>query len=114
MKGRIIVSKFWTELLSGRRAAAITIFPFILLRNKSLRADRQLLNHERIHLAQALELLIIPFYLVYLLEFSLRYFYYRDFKKAYLSISFEKEAYKYEGELNYLAARPCWAFVKFI
>ncbi len=114
MKGKIIVSRFWTDLLSGKRASAITIFPFILLVNKSLRQDQFLINHERIHIAQAVELLIVPFYMLYLGEFFIRYLYFRDFKKAYMHISFEREAYAHQGELNYLRNRPFWAFARYL
>lgn len=114
MKGRVIVSRFWTNLLSGKRAAAITLFPFILLLNKAQKQDTVLINHERIHLAQALELLVLPFYILYLSEFLLRYLYFRDFKKAYLNISFEREAYQHEADLQYLKYRGFWAFLNYI
>lgn len=113
MKGKIIVSKFWTNFLSGRRAAAITIFPFILIIDKSFRYDRVLVNHERIHLSQALELLIVPFYVWYFTEFLLHYIRIRDFKQAYLRISFEREAYRNESNLQYLKTRKFWAFTAY-
>ena len=84
---------------------AIALWPFIFVKHSDLKLDPILLNHERIHLKQQLECLIIPFYLIYLVE----YVYYR-FKryghhKAYRSISFEQEAYKNESNLNYLVKR---------
>ena len=114
MKGKIIVSRFWTSLLSRKQALAITLFPFILLLDKSLKDDRELLNHERIHLAQALELLVIPFYLWYFIEFFIHYILVRDTKKAYFRISFEREAYAQERNLDYLQQRPHWAFWRYL
>lgn len=114
MKGILIVSRFWTKIFSAGKAAAVTIFPFILLADARLAEDKVLLNHERIHLRQALELLVIPFYLLYGLEFCWHYFQHRDFRKAYLSISFEREAYANEKNLAYLPKRKCWSFVRYI
>lgn len=114
MKGRVIVSKFWTKFFSMGKAQAITIFPFIFLKHSSDRDNRILINHERIHVLQALELLIIPFYFLYLLEFSLRLLQYRNFTRAYLNISFEREAYDNEHNLNYLKSRKLFSFWKYV
>ncbi|WP_313191305.1 hypothetical protein [Sphingobacterium sp.] len=114
MKGKVIVSKFWTKFFSMGKAQAITIFPFIFLKHSSDRDNRILINHERIHVLQALELLIIPFYLLYLLEFSLRMLQYRNFTRAYLNISFEREAYDNEHNLNYLKSRKLFSFWKYV
>ncbi|MBV2227748.1 MAG: hypothetical protein KUL85_12885 [Sphingobacterium mizutaii] len=96
------------------KAQAITIFPFIFLKHSSDRDNRILINHERIHVLQALELLIFPFYLLYLLEFSLRMLQYRNFTRAYLNISFEREAYENEHNLNYLKSRKLFSFWKYV
>ncbi len=114
MKGKVIVSKFWTKFFSMGKAQAITIFPFIFLKHSSDRDNRILINHERIHVLQALELLIIPFYFLYLLEFSLRMLQYRNFTRAYLNISFEREAYDNEHNLNYLKSRKLFSFWKYV
>ena len=94
MKGKIFVSKFWTNLFSLGKAEAITIFPLIFLRHQRLKENKILINHERIHLLQAIELLVFPFYVWYMLEFLIRYLYYKDFDNAYRNISFEREAYE--------------------
>lgn len=72
-----------------------------------------MLNHERIHLRQQIELLIIPFYLCYGIEFIIRYFQYKNWDKAYRNISFEREAYGNESDLEYLKKRKFWGFLKF-
>lgn len=114
MKGKVFVSKFWTKVFSLGKAEAITIFPFIFLRKAGLKVDNVLLNHERIHLIQALELAVIPFYFWYLAEFIVRYFQHRNFEKAYRNISFEREAYVNQNNINYLKQRKLWSFWRYI
>jgi len=114
MRGRVIVSKFWTRFFSLGKAQAITIFPFIFLKYSNDRVNKVLLNHERIHVLQAIELLILPFYLLYLLEFGIRFIQYRNFTRAYLNISFEREAYANENNLDYLRKRKLYSVLKYV
>ncbi|WDF68142.1 hypothetical protein PQ465_17820 [Sphingobacterium oryzagri] len=114
MHGVLIVSWFWTNFFSGGRAVAITIFPFIFVSRSDLAKDNVLLNHERIHLQQALELLVLPFYIFYLLEFCLRYVQHKNFNKAYFALSFEQEAYAFQADLGYLRRRKLWAFRRYL
>jgi hypothetical protein len=90
----------------------MALYPFILLRHAGLKENTVLINHEKIHLRQQAELVIIPFYIWYFTEYLIRLLQYRDHKKAYLNISFEKEAYQHEFTLNYLATRNIWDFMK--
>lgn len=83
MKGKVIVSRFWTSFFSAGKASAVTIFPFIFLRNRQDKYDNTLINHERIHLAQAMELLVLPFYIWYLIEFFVHFVRYGNFQHAY-------------------------------
>ena len=91
---------------------AITIYPFIVLKHKRQKDDMILINHEKIHLRQQLELLVIGFYLWYFIEFLLRLIKFKNWCRAYLNISFEREAYKNENDLNYLKSRSLWSFFK--
>ncbi|WP_066226135.1 hypothetical protein [Formosa haliotis] len=91
----------------------ITLYPFVFLKQPHLKEDAVLLNHERIHLKQQLELLVIPFYILYVLEFLIRYLQYRSWQKAYANISFEREAYRHEKDLNYLKSRSLFSFLKY-
>src|SRR5690606_23034108 len=111
--GRIIVSRFWTRIFSFGKARAITIFPFIFLNHRSCKKDKVLINHESIHMLQAIELLIILFYLWYFIEFLWRFYQHKDFDLAYRHISFEKEAYANEHDLQYLKKRKLWNFLKY-
>ena len=63
------------------------------------------LNHERIHAAQQRELLYIPFFLWYVVEWLVLCVKYRDRLKAYYHIRFEQEAYRHQHDLSYLNHR---------
>lgn len=91
----------------------ITLFPFILIKNKNDKNNEALITHEKIHIKQQLELLILPFYLWYSVEYLLLWFKYKNKSKAYYSISFEKEAYANENNCQYLKQRPFWNFLKY-
>lgn len=92
------------EFILRMKVGAIAIFPFILVPH-SARMDATLLNHEKIHLRQQLELLIIPFYIWYVIAF---------FRKGYLNISFEKEAYMNEKNQDYLKTRKPYSFRSYL
>lgn len=104
MKGIVIVKQI-------RFARAITLFPFIITRTKK---DPVLMNHERIHLSQQLEMLIIPFYLWYGIEYLVyRIKGYSAFD-AYMAISFERECDANENDFTYLRKRKLFGFVKYL
>lgn len=91
------------EFFLRMKIRAITIFPFIILRSDANPDDR-LINHEKIHLRQQIELLVIPFYIWYLFEF---------FVVGYENICFEEEAYQNDGNLNYLKSRKLFGFLEY-
>jgi len=93
---------------------AITIYPFVFLKKKHLKDDFVLLNHEFIHLQQQKELFWIVFFIWYLLEYLIKLIYYRNTYLAYKNISFEREAYSNEHDLDYLKNRKNYSFIKFI
>ena len=90
--------------------SGISLYPFVFVRQKALKANTVFINHERIHLQQQLEMLILPFYLVYGMEFLIKLLKYNNCHKAYRSISFEREAYSHEHDLDYLRNRQFWNF----
>lgn len=94
--------------------SGITIFPFIIISAQADRSDKVLLYHEQIHLKQQLELAILPFFIWYLLEYVIRLLQYRNRRKAYRNISFEREAYANEANLDYLKSRKIWSFLKYL
>jgi len=105
----IFISKF----LIPKNYNGLAIYPFIFLKNKSLTDNQILINHERIHLRQQIELLWVFFFLWYFLEFFIHLIKLRNWHRAYHSISFEKEAYQNENDIDYLKHRKFWTFLKF-
>jgi hypothetical protein len=98
--------------ITGGFASAITLYPFVLIATDTQLTCR-LVVHERIHLRQQLELLILPFYLMYLLEYVVKLIKLKDRNKAYLNISFEREAYFNDYNRHYLKARKLWAWRRY-
>lgn len=92
----------------------LTIWPFIIVKEDNYKDDTVLINHERIHLKQQLELLVFPFYLWYFLEWLLRTILYLNSYRAYQNISFEREAYANEDDLDYTKSRKLYSFTRYI
>lgn len=105
----LVVSKF----LVPKGYNGLTVFPFIFIKEPAQKVNKVLINHEKIHLRQQAELLVLPFFIWYGLEFLVRFVQYRQWHEAYRNISFEREAYAKEKDLGYLEARPLWHFVSF-
>ncbi len=105
--------KYWVVVLSNLHPNAMAIYPFILLRNQAKKQDKELINHEKIHLKQQLELLLLPFYILYLLNYLFNLLKYKNHYQAYVNISFEKEAYGNEKDLNYLSKRKGYNWINF-
>lgn len=113
---RIPIIKVKDSWLLGKRTIGITFFPFILLKKsyfdkQSLFTQNQSINHEKIHIKQQGEMLVVFFYLWYFVEYFLRIF---GKSNPYTSLSFEKEAYENENNLNYLKTRKFWSFIKYL
>ena len=88
--------------LNGSTIIGITLFPFIIIKKD---ANSMLINHEKIHFRQQIEMLVVFFYLWYIIEFIF---------KGYKGISFEREAYINQNNLSYLKNRRFWSFIKYI
>lgn len=104
---RIIVN----TLIPFNGFKAINLFSFVFTKKKLSAID---INHEYIHTLQMKELLYIGFYVWYFVEWLIRLLIYYDFYKAYRCISFEKEAYSNEDNLNYLRERKKFNFINYI
>ena len=89
----------------------MAVYPFILLKNKHLQKNKILMNHEKIHLRQQLELCIVPFYILYLLHYCVNLVVYQNHDKAYRTIIFEREAYDNEHNMEYLTTRKFANFI---
>lgn len=103
----------WFVVVPKLRVAAMAIYPFILIQKVSYKNEVVLVNHEKIHHRQQLELLLVPFYLLYLLHYLYNLLKYRKHQLAYLNIVFEKEAYAQQQNLTYLNTRRMFSWIKY-
>ena len=106
MKPLIIIAPFM-------KVDGMALWPFILLRKATFKNDAVFIRHEMIHLRQQLEMLVLPFYLVYLLNYLFNLVRLKNHNLAYLDIIFEKEANANEADREYLSKRPFWAWLKY-
>lgn len=106
----ILVSKY----LVPKGYSGLTLFPFVFVKYAILKEDDCFINHERIHLRQQLELLILPFFIWYAVEFVCRYAQYHNWSLAYRNVSFEREAYANEESFAYLRHRSLWSFIHYL
>jgi len=106
----VVVNKY----LLAKGFKGVSLWPFVILKHKALAKESVFMNHERIHLSQQIEMLILPFYLWYSLEFLLRLVQFKNVYLAYKNISFEREAYANESDLNYFRKRHLWNFTDYL
>ena len=104
---------------------AMNLFGFLVRRkkykNKSI--DPITYNHESIHEAQAYDFRIGWFgYIIFYLYLCTRIWYFIEwlirlcinYKTAYMTVSFEKESYNNQYNLNYLKNRKRFSWIKYI
>ena len=90
---------------------AITIWPFVICRGEM---DEITLNHEKIHIKQQAELLLIGFYLLYAGFWIWNRLWHRMSNvEAYANIPFEIEAYNNDNNLEYLVERKKYAWLSY-
>ncbi len=106
----VVVNKF----ILSRHFDGVVLWPFIVVKRADLKENKVFMNHERIHLKQQLEMLIIFFFVWYFFEYFIRFMKYGDSYKAYSRISFEREAYANEKNLEYRQNRPFWNFLNYL
>lgn len=92
----------YNDIIPFNGYKAINLFGLIFARDTLTPID---INHEEIHTAQMKEQLFVFFYILYLVEYIVNIFKYKDLSKAYHNISFEIEAYSNEKNLDYLKNR---------
>lgn len=95
----IIKNSILAKLL---KVNGIVLWPFIFLAPRD--PDMVLINHELIHWKQIKDTGVIRFYFLYLREYLIGRKKGFSHDQAYRLISFEKEAYENEKNLNYLKA----------
>lgn len=103
-----------TKYLIPKGYRGLTAFPFVFVKFRSDKENMVFINHERIHLRQQLELLVFPFFVLYMLEYFVRFIQYKNRNLAYRNISFEREAYDNESDTSYLKKRRFFSFIQYI
>ena len=91
----------------------INLLGYFFTRNANWISDC-VINHEQIHTAQIRELWVLPFYIIYLIEWLCRYFQYWNWTVAYRNISFEREAYANGDNLDYLTTRKPLSWIQYL
>lgn len=89
-----LMRPFWT----------LNLFGVLISRDPAAVSERTV-NHELIHTAQMRELLWLPFYIIYGIEWLFRLIATGSASKAYRSVSFEREAYDNDRDPGYLSRR---------
>jgi len=111
MKPIIIIAPKFTKAISWVvDVAAITLYPFIISRDKM---SEDVLQHETIHILQQKELFVLFFYILYGWDYLKGMLKYKNKEKAYFKIRFEQEAYEYMYEKNYIDNRPKYNWRKY-
>lgn len=85
----------------------INLFGILFCRKQLDKID---INHEAIHTKQMQEMLYIPFYIWYIIEYLIKLFK----GNAYRNLSFEREAYNNQYNLNYLNNRKHYSWIKYV
>ena len=85
----------------------INLFGILFCRKQLDKID---INHEAIHSKQMQEMLYIPFYIWYIIEYLIKLF----IGNAYRNLSFEREAYNNQYNLNYLNNRKHYSWIKYV
>jgi len=93
-------------LILPKRFIGITLWPFGIYFRSPVNTKEVAKRHEYIHWQQQKEMLGIGFYLWYFIEWIIKLFIYGS--RAYQNISFEREAYGNEKNVNYVHPRFGW------
>lgn len=105
-------------LFTPKWVQGITLFPFIFIRPSavlSLGGDgyEELVRHEQIHIRQQGECLVLPWYLLYTLNYLVNLIRFKKHFEAYYNICFEREAYQNQSQEKYLEKRRTFIWKKY-
>ena len=111
----------WNNFIPVKGFKAINLFGVLFARCNAVISETTL-RHEHIHTMQMREMLYVPFYLWYGIEYVIRFIgwsfekknpYYPNYK-PYDLMSFEKEAYDNEHDVYYPKTRKHFSWFKYI
>ena len=100
---KIIINK----IITFKGFKCINLFGILFCRKQLNKID---INHEVIHTKQMQEMLYIPFYVWYVIEYLIKLF----TGGTYRDLSFEREAYNNQYNLNYLNNRKHYSWIKYV
>jgi len=100
--------------MGSQKFTAMAIYPFIISKLKKAELGDEVLLHERIHFRQQLEMLYVPFFVCYYMEYMFRWVKHKNRYEAYRNISFEREAYTHQANSGYLRSRKPYHWIQFI
>ena len=101
----------WLSKVSPIEIYAFSFACFVFCRGVLSKTTRR---HETIHYHQQIEMLFIFQWVAYAMFWLVGLVKYRDGKKSYREIPFEKEAYSNEKKYTYLEKRPLWNWVRYV
>ena len=91
--------------------SAITVYPFIISKDVM---SKSTIRHERIHIEQQKELLVVFFWLLYIWYWLRGRIQGMTNSESYMNIPFEREAYRNEENPMYLFKRRPFAWKNYI
>ena len=104
----------YNKLIPMKGYKAVNLFG-VLFAREGARLTADDIRHEEIHTAQMRETLYVGFYLWYVMEWLARLIA-TGFKahRAYRAVSFEREAYANQDDMQYLAGRRHYSFLGYM
>lgn len=103
----------YNNIIPFKGFRAINLFGILFVREGATMRDEDF-NHESIHTEQMKDMLFIFFYVWYVIEYIIKLFYYGNSHDTYRAISFEREAYNNQNNLNYLDNRKHYSWLRYI
>ena len=107
------------NLIPFKGYVAMAMFPFVFVRKEAFAKlgeweQEVVLRHERIHLWQQGECLLVLFWLLYGVFYLINLVRYRSHKEAYRKVAFEREAYENQEDEEYAEHKPFWGWVWYV
>lgn len=104
----------YNKIIPVKGFTAINVLGIVFARKEYYPISTKTINHEAIHTAQIKEMLFVFFYLWYIIEWLMRWFYYGfDSDKAYRKLLFEREAYENDLSPDYLKNRKLFSWLRY-
>jgi hypothetical protein len=103
---------WFVKIITFNWPTAITLAPVGVFIKDAYMNVYYIINEEKIHWSQEWKLLIIPYYLIYVLEWLVKLPFYRS--KAYMNLSMEREANAHCWDETYWLRRKTFDWIKYL